>query len=246
MGTTGCLPEHAPSSGDPLKPSPLHLNKALLARFLAAGALLTLFPPALCAQEYVAGKPPVYQRVERARVILSPLTSVRMQLDLGDQPDPTSDTVEGAGLSLGADFIVHRYVSIWIDGHAGAVTAVKQKAEGASTSLQTVTGSFRMAAVGASGVLSTGEVTGLLGVGLFAAAADWEGFNNALGRDVETDATLVGVLATLRGDYTFRNGFFIGAGVDLGAGAVGGQEGSDADSPTGTLIVLYLPLGWTY
>jgi hypothetical protein len=213
---------------------------------LLAAALVPGWGGTLCAQVPGAAKPPVHARVERARVFLSPFTPVEMRLDLGDQPDPTADTLEGIGISLGADFIVLRRVSLWVTGHAGALTGVERQAGGATTRLRRVEGSFRVLEAGASGVLAQGALTGLLGIGLFAAAADWEGFDNAFGVDVKTDATLIGALATLRADYTLRNGFFLGAGMDLGGGIAGGREARGARSPVGEWRAIYVPLGWSY
>jgi hypothetical protein len=213
---------------------------------LAAAASLLAGPGPLRAQEVVAGKPPMYARVEKTRVYISPFTAVTMRLDLGNQPDPTSDRVEGLGLSLGADFIVRRHVALWIAGHAGAVTGVEQQANGATERLSQVRGTFRALGAGAAGVLNDGPWTGMLGLGLFAAAAQWRGFNNAFGLDLDTGATLYGAVATLRGDYTLRNGFFIGLGLDLAGGVVGGKEAEGASSPTGDFLAIYVPFGWTY
>lgn len=220
--------------------------RGISSRFLFVLILATPWVVELHAQEVVADRPPMYARAEKARVYLSPLTLAVMRLDLGDQPDPTRDHVEGVGLSLGADFFVHRLVALWINGHVGAVTAVEQEAEGARGKLSNARGAFRSLGAGVSGVASAREVTAMAGIGLFTVAAEWEGHHLGLGRDVDTNATLTGVIASVRIDYTFRNGFFIGAGLDTGAGTVGGREAQSANDPTGDWLVLYFPLGWTY
>jgi hypothetical protein len=202
-------------------------------------------PHTASAQEVVAGRPPVYARVEKARAWLSPVTLMSTRIESNGASDGDRHAIEGFGLSLGGDFMLHRHAALWVNGHVGAVTGAEADVAGERTRLAGVEGSFRSLAVGAAGVLSDSRWTGLIGLGLFAMGADWDGHDPDSLTPVDTQATLIGAVATLRGDYTLRNGFFFGAGVDAGLGVAGG-DAADGGDPRGDWLVFYIPLGWTY
>jgi len=222
----------------PLRAAPLAAIAAVLALWCSESS------PS--AQEIVTGRPPMYARLERTRVYLSPLTAVTMRLDLDGESAFASHRVDGIGLSFGADFILHRYAALWINGHAGAVTGAEARIAGRSARLSSVEGSFRSIAAGAAGVLSDNRWTGLFGLGVFTAGAEWEGRDADSHTFVDTSANLTGVVASLRGDYTLRNGFILGFGVDAGGGIAAGAAARGARNPIGDWLVFYIPMGWTY
>lgn len=219
---------------------------AALAAFIGTSVSLAA---SVQAQEVVAGRPPMYSRLERARVYLSPLTPVRLRIDNGSSKNGaeySSHEIGGIGLSLGADGIVHRHVALWINGHVGTMTGARAASQVESASLSRVQGSYGALGAGVAGVLSTGKWTGLLGIGLFAAGAEWEGRLRETREDTDFRATLTGIVSTMRSDYTLRNGFFIGFGVDAGGGIASGSATEGGNSPVGDWVALYIPMGWTY
>jgi hypothetical protein len=192
-------------------------------------------------------KPPPEYRIDKARVYLSPFTAWTLSAELQRSPQTDLDEeLRGVGVSIGADFIFQRYLALWISSAAGSITAVEGHAGKEPIRVRRASGTFYAVEAGAAGVLSEGPFTGLGGIGLAYSSADFTGIAEPFGAEIDSSLTLTGAVLTLRGDYTLRNGFFAGIGLDYGLGVVGGKEASGADSAHGTLLLIYLPLGWTY
>ena len=192
-------------------------------------------------------KPPPEYRIDKARVYLSPLTAWTLRAELQRSPQADLDEeLRGVGVTIGADFIFQRYFALWVSSAAGTVTAVDGHAGGERIRVREASGTFYAAEAGAAGVLSEGPFTGLGGIGLAYTRAEFTGIAEPSGAGIDSSLTLTGAVLTLRGDYTLRNGFFAGIGLDYGLGTVGGREVTGTDSSSGTILLIYLPLGWTY
>jgi hypothetical protein len=192
-------------------------------------------------------KPPPEYRIDKSRVYLSPLTSFSLRADLKRDQGPDNDEeLRGVGVSIGADFIFQRYAALWLTASAGTITGVEGHVGNERIQVRHATGNFYVVEAGGAGVLSEGPFTGLAGAALTFADAEFTGIVEPEGAELDSSLTLTGAVLTLRGDYTLRNGFFAGLGVDYGLGRVGGDESKGTHSASGTILLIYIPLGWTY
>ena len=108
----------------------------------------------------------------------------------------------------------------------------------------TVDGDYSMLAVGVDYVFDLEEWKILLGGGLFNASADVTGTIG--GTPVKSDASVTGLIFDVRADYTFENQVFVGVGLNLGFGTASGTETESADSASGSIFALYIPVGFTF
>jgi hypothetical protein len=152
----------------------------------------------------------------------------------------------GVGAGLGLDLIIADSVALWVAAHFGTITAWEAQSDGFSTTLEEVDGRFRTVALGLDAVVGGGPWRFLGGVGLFRTSAEFQGFSPELGEFFDSDASLAGILADLRVDYTFAGGLFLGAGLDLGFGSASGTETEGADTATGVMVLFYIPVGFSF
>jgi hypothetical protein len=180
------------------------------------------------------------------RIYLSPLTAFGMGLALTFGETQVTETFGGVGAGLGLDLIIADSVALWVAAHFGTITAWEAQSDGFSTTLEEVDGRFRTVALGLDAVFGGGPWRFLAGAGLFRTSAEFQGFSPELGQFFDSDASLAGLLLDLRLDYTFDGGLLLGAGFDLGFGAASGTESEGADTATGTMLLFYVPVGFSF
>ncbi|MEE8554556.1 MAG: hypothetical protein V3T00_01755, partial [bacterium] len=113
-----------------------------------------------------------------------------------------------------------------------------------SADAEDVEGEYAVVAGGVSAVIDLAPSKIMLGGGIFNAAADFRG--TIFGVPFDSDVSLTGILFDGRWDYTFEGGFYLGVGLHLGIGAASGTLTEGADTATGSLFMLYVPLGFTF